>query len=114
MIKAYGSLIFPDVLCRCETCSFALQEEHMPRNFVLFISVHCCHNIRIRALLSQYQININKCTDMKKIKFIETRQGKHVYRYKNIKEKIHTRVQRFGLTKCVKHTVLRQTLFILI
>jgi len=45
-IKAYGSLIFPDVLSRCETCSVALQEEHTPRNFVLFISVHYWHSVR--------------------------------------------------------------------
>ena len=46
MIKAYGSLFFPGVVCRCETCSIALQEEHMPRKFVLFISVNYCHNIK--------------------------------------------------------------------
>jgi hypothetical protein len=45
MIKACGSIIFPDMLCRCETCSVVLQEERKQRNFMLFISVRYCHSV---------------------------------------------------------------------
>jgi hypothetical protein len=58
--------------------------------------------VHIRAL-SQYQININKSTDLKQITFIEARQAKDVYRYDNITEKIHRRVHKFSLTNCVNH-----------